>query len=285
MDVQNFINKIISKNAIIEKPLLGGMMNESFIINNEGKRYVLFISTDQANEMVDRVLEKEHQKIVYDLGITSKNVYFDTVKGIKIHEYIEGISIDKCETYDLDKVAVLLQKLHSSKTLSKLDYQPFVRFIDYEAQALKFSDLTDAVFVEGKALLMKNKQFLESIPKVLCHNDAQRSNIVKGIDDRYYLIDFEFVGNNDPIYDIATFGNGSVEEGFTLLNAYFKSPTLEEKQRYYLWRTYISLQWYLVALVKHYRGEGKIHNIDFLSVANHFINNAKSSINYYKEIK
>ena len=35
--------------------------------------------------MVDRPLEKEHQRIIYAIGITSRNVYFDETKGINVN--------------------------------------------------------------------------------------------------------------------------------------------------------------------------------------------------------
>lgn len=94
------------------------------------EKYVVYISTEQANEMVDRPLEKEHQKIASDLGLTSKNVYFDTERGIKINEYIDGTSIDKIEDVDYQKVADLFKRLHASKKLSKADYNPFERFVN-----------------------------------------------------------------------------------------------------------------------------------------------------------
>ena len=120
----------------------------------------------------------------------------------------------------------------------------------------------------------------------MSHNDAQRSNIVKDENDNYFLIDFEFVGNNDEIYDIATFGNGKVEEGRKLLDYYFENPSIDEIKRYYLWRIYVSLQWYNVAIVKHFRGEGKAHGFNFLDVASFFLNNANDAYKgYQKEIQ
>ena len=123
--------------------------------------------------------------------------------------------------------------------------------------------------------------------KVLSHNDAQRSNIIKTPNNEYYFIDFEFVGNNDPLYDVACFGNSFVSEGRELLNKYcFDKPSEDEIKRFYLWRIYISLQWYNVAITKHYRGEGEKHGFNFLDVAKHFLNNAKDAYDGYKmEIK
>ena len=288
-EILELINKILGENSTIVEPILGGMMNVSYLVKDgKGKKYILYISTEQANEMVDRPLEKEHQEIVASLGITSKNVYFDTEKGIKINEYIEGSSLDKVDEFDYEKVATLLKKLHRSIIISRVDYAPFRRFEeDYEKEALSFQKEVSPLYSEIRNFLFERRYYLESQEKVLCHNDAQRSNIIKTPEDDYYLIDFEFVGNNDPIYDIATFGNALVSEGRKLLDAYcFGEASYDKVKRYYLWRMFISLQWYNVAITKHYRGEGKAHNFNFLDVASHFLKNAKDAYDGYKlEVK
>ena len=288
-ELNTLVNKILGEGSIIESEVLGGMMNLSYLVKDKNnKRYILYIPTEQANEMVDRVLEKEHQRIVYELGITSKNVYFDTNIGIKMNEYIEGTSIDKVADFDFDKIAKLFRKLHSSILLSRIDYAPFVRFEEtYEKEALSFNNEVPSLYKELRDFLFNKRAYLESQRLVLSHNDAQRSNIIKGDDGEYKFIDFEFMGNNDEIYDIAAFGNGSVTEGRKLLEKYFDgNPSDEQIKRFYLWRIYISLQWYNVAITKHYRGEGEKHNFNFLDVANHFLSNAKSAYDgYHLEIK
>lgn len=288
VNLEKLINQILNKGQIVQE-LHGGMMNHSYLVKGgDKKNYILYIPTEQANEMVDRVLEKEHQQIAYSLGITSKCVYFDSTNGIKMNEFIEGTSIDKVKTFDFQKVADLLRVFHSSKTLSKINYEPFKRFVnEYEKEALSFQNEVSKDYQKLRDFLFKYKDYLESQKLVLSHNDAQRSNIIKDENDNYWLIDFEFVGNNDEIYDIAAFGNGVVKEGRILLDHYFDmKPDLDQIKRYYLWRIYISLQWYNVAITKHYRGEGKAHGFDFLAVATHFLNNALDAYNgFLKEIK
>ena len=280
MDKERLIKEVLGNDAHILSPLVGGMMNQSFIVEANNKKYVLYISTEQANEMVDRPLERDNQKLIYDLGITSKNVYFDTQKGIKINEFIEGNSLNNIEDYDVHEVAILLKKMHSSSKLSKEDYRPFFRFVNYENEAKSFLPDLGKEYNELRKEIFDNKEFLESQKMTLCHNDAQKSNIIKDNNNKYYLIDFEFMGNNDPIYDIATFGNGLVSEGYACLEEYFDhKPTLEQKKRYYLWRIFVSLQWHNVAIVKHYRGEGKTHGFDFMAVADFFFANAKDAYN------
>ena len=140
------------------------------------------------------------------------------------------------------------------------------------------------MYQEIRNELFKHREYLENQTKVLCHNDAQKSNIIKSVDDEYYLIDFEFMGNNDPIYDIATFGNADVREGYELLKEYEPNPSKDLKKRYYLWRMYVSLQWNTVALIKHYRGEGAIHHFNFLDVGAHFLANAYIAYQEFKKL-
>ena len=282
MEKELLVKQILGGDAKIMAPLYGGMMNESYIVSANNQKYVLYVSTKQANEMVDRPLERDNQQIIYNLGITSKNIYFDTEKGIKINEYIEGSSLDRLDSYDVRKVANLLKTMHNSPVLSKMDYHPFPRFVSYEQEAETFNIQRSDEYLTIRKTLFDNKDFLEKQPLVLCHNDAQKSNIVRSDKDEYYLIDFEFMANNDRIYDIAAFGNGLVSEGRALLDVYFEGkPTKEEIERYYLWRIFLSLQWHNVAIVKHYRGEGKAHNFNFLDVAEFFLNNAMEA---YKQL-
>ena len=284
MDKLAFIREVLSPEAQIISPLQGGMMNDSSIISDGQKKYVLYIGTTQANEMVDRVLEKENQALVFSLGITSKNVYFDTDKGIKINEFIEGSSLDKIDRYDIKKVAKLMHILHNSPILCKVDYGPFNRLLGYEEELKAFLPARDEMYQEVRNELFKHREYLENQKKVLCHNDAQKSNIIKSINDEYFLIDFEFMGNNDPIYDIATFGNADVREGYELLKEYEPNPSKDLKKRYYLWRMYVSLQWNTVALIKHYRGEGAIHHFNFLDVGAHFLANAYIAYQEFKKL-
>ena len=79
MDVNKVIENIFEPGAKVLHSLHGGMMNESFVVLSKGKKYVLYLPTKQANEMVDRSLEEYNHKLIYKLGITSENMYFSTL--------------------------------------------------------------------------------------------------------------------------------------------------------------------------------------------------------------
>lgn len=276
LKIEEILNKIFGdKNAKVKTRLLGGMMNETYIVTANNRDYVLYLPQGNANDVVDREEEKFVQKIASDLNIASKNIYCDTTKGIKCHEYIEGESLNKISDFDYEKIAIILKKFHSSPIKSNYNYDPFTKLDGYIKSVESFTKLSKD-YEDLLDILNKNKQYLMKQEMTLCHNDFQRSNIVKSTDNNYYIIDFEFVANNDPIYDIACFGNNIVEEGRKLLDAYFDhSPSDEQIKRYYLWRTFISVQWSLMALIKDHNGEGKIHGINFLEVSSFFVENAK----------
>ena len=83
--------------------------------------------------------------------------------------------------------------------------------------------------------------------------------------DRMFLIDFEYCGNNDPMWDPADL---SVEGGFTpeqdhaLLAAYFDLPTDTEYQlahscdyaRFVLFKALVDFLWTLWGLLQHVNG-------------------------------
>lgn len=270
----DLLNKTFKNDVKILDKLQGGMMNETVVFSSGNKKYVFYSPTKQANEMVNRKIEKETQDIAESLSLTRHSVYFNVKEGTKITEYIEGKSLNHLKFFSYKKVAKLLFDLHSSKQKCSLDYNPLSKLENYKKEASKYAKFCEE-FNELYSYIMNVKNFLLKHKKTLAHNDAQRSNIIKSKNGHYYLIDFEFSMNNDPVYDLATFGNDSVKEGLRLVKAYKKLSSLPNiEKRYLLWRIDISLQWYLVALIKHYRGEGNTHNINFLDVADHFLKNA-----------
>ena len=287
-EIENILNNVLKNNWIDYSSLFGGMMNRSYLINTkDNKQYILYIPGNNTMN-VNRKVEYFAQTKLNELGITSKNVYFDISSGIKINEYIPGSSLDKVDEFNYLKVSKLLHKLHESNLSSGIKYDPFNRFInEYEKECKTYIKEFDKDYLSLREFLFNHKDYLENQKLVLCHNDFQRSNIIKSTTNKYYMIDFEFTADNDPIYDIAAFGNNNVLDGRALLTYYcFAKESCDEIKRYYLWRIYLSLQWYIVALNKHYKGEGEIHKINFLDVAKHFLDNAKQAKEYLnKEIK
>lgn len=283
--LKDLLNELFPEGYEIVSQMYGGMMNRSYILEDHNhKKYVVYVANKQAGKLVHRDIEEQVSTILSDLNITSKMIYFDKARGIKIKEYIEGESLNKIDYYDYDKVAGLLHRIHDSKELANINYHPFSRLSKYENNALDYRQETNK-YRYLKDFFASHIHMLDVKEKVLCHNDFQRSNILRDFDDNYWIIDFEFAANNDRIYDIATFANDNIEDGERLLMAYFKKPTIEHYRRFYLWRIFISLQWADVAIAKHYQNEGKHTKHNFLQVAEYFVNNGIAAKEKFEALK
>ena len=159
----DLLRKVIGDDAKVVSELVGGMMNEAYIVESKQGRFVYYISTDQANEMVDRHLEKETQNIAFELGITSENVYFDLEKGIKINRFIEGKSLNKIEEFDYKKVAELLVKYHTSSKKASVYYDPLTRLDNYKKEAETHTKEFDENFQDLWEIVQKNRGFLKKL--------------------------------------------------------------------------------------------------------------------------
>jgi len=92
------------------------------------------------------------------------------------------------------------------------------------------------------------------LPQAPCHCDPLYENFLD-VGDRMYLIDFEYAGNNDPMWDL---GDLSVESEFTaeqdqqLLNAYFdRGPKPFDVARMSMYKALSDLLWTLWVVVQH----------------------------------
>ena len=89
-----------------------------------------------------------------------------------------------------------------------------------------------------------------SVQKVPCHNDALCENWVIG-DGKMYLIDWEYAGMNDGMWDLA---DVSIEAGYDevhdrmLLSKYLRhEPSGEEKKHFIANKIYVDFLWTLWA--------------------------------------
>lgn len=286
MEIESLLKQLFKDKEIkVISRFHGGMMNQSYLVLINNKKHVLYLPTPQANEMVNRREEMLNHERVNKLGLTYKNIYFDVEKGIKINEYVPGNSLNQISQYNFEKIAKLLQNLHKSPEISEIDYCPFDRLIAFEKEREMLTDYLDIHYLTLRNVVFDNIDFLKKDKLVLSHNDFQKSNIIQTPEDEYFMIDFEFMMNNSPYYDIACFANDNVSEGEKLLKCYFPNLSTDDFKKFYLWRIFISLQWHNVAIIKHYRGEGEKHHIDFQGVANHFISNALEAYNKLNLLK
>ncbi|WP_025724643.1 choline/ethanolamine kinase family protein [Acholeplasma granularum] len=254
----------------IDSRFKGGMSNYTYLIYVKNHPYVIRIIGEGGEHLVNPHTEKTHLKTIETLNISSDVVYFDVKTGIKVSKYVEGtpLSVEMSDE-DYHDVAKILKKLHDAK-LTGADYDLKGRLRRYE-KLLK--TLPSPHYYQLKmAWLTLYDNYYINYPKVLCHGDAQRSNIVKG-NDKTYLLDWEFTGLNDPYYDIASFGNIDFKDAEKLLEIYLeRKPSSKDYERIRFYRMYQVLQWHIVASYKHEIGLSEKLHLDFKMIAEKYLN-------------
>lgn len=282
-NIKEIINKCFgdNKHNIVYR-LMGGMSNYTYLVNVNDKLYTVRYPGEYAEHFVNRDYEEDGIKLFEKLGLTNKTIYLDKEAGTKVSEYTVGRSLNELKNNKEDlpykDVSILLKQVHNSGLKAINDYEPFKRLKNYEKDLLELGYILPDKYLEIKKEFCKYQNYLESQNKVLCHNDSQPSNFILDDGGKLFVVDFEFTGMNDPIYDISCFANMEIADGEKLLDAYFVTPTNDEKKRFYLWRSFQCFQWFNVAMFKELVGMSKTLKLDFNAIAMWYLQEAENNL-------
>lgn len=254
--------------------LKGGMSNSNYVVQIKEEFFTFRIPGKNAFAFVDRHIEQSTLELIKDLHIDGNLlVDLELETGYKISRFVEGTPLMMLNPADYyERASHILKKLHQSTLKANNDYAPFERLKKYEQLVETEGIEHQANYYDILNRFLEFKPYLESLPKVLCHNDSQPSNFILRPDDSLLLVDWEFGGNNDFFYDIACFGNNDFKFAEGLLPVYLnRTPKKDEWLRLYLWRTFQCLQWHNVALYKEAIGLSLELHLDFKAIAEAYI--------------
>ena len=240
---------------------LGGMTNHSYkITRNDGQEYLVRIPGDGTEEMINRLDERKSTELACNLGIDSALLYFGD-DGRKVMRFICDPQIMNEEVMrrkeNLLQAAEIFHRLHTCGVNTGVRFEVFEMAALYEKiireGGVAFYDDYDAVkqtVMDIKAAVDKNGE----ADKVPCHNDSLMGNWVLDKDGKLYLIDWEYSGMNEPMWDLSCL---SIEADYTeqndddLLEAYFgRKATNEEKKRFIAAKMYVDYLWTLWGLTR-----------------------------------
>ena len=259
---------------------LGGMSHLTYHIQVKGQDYTFRVIGADGNLFVDRKIERENINRVIPLGINNETIFFDEVSGDKAAKYVEGTVLTQVDIKPhLQDIAAVLKKLHTSCIKPASDYGHVERLALYET----FTNENDPQYDLLKSKWIEIFKTRQDKPRVFCHGDAQRSNMVLAT-DRLYLLDWEYSGLNEIYYDIASFGNIQFSDALDLLDAYVgRKATKEEQDAVKFYRMFQALQWHQVATRKDMIGLSEVVHFDFKMLAEKYLNLAETLYNEIKE--
>lgn len=257
----------ISKDKVTDVERAGGMTNKNYKVTADGKKYILRIAGTGTEGMINRNTEMINSKIASEKGYNVDVPYFNLETGVKISKFIENAetlthrSIKKEE--NLTKVCSILRSLHESKDFDmKNEFNAFEELKKYENilredQGEFFSDYFE---VREKVMALEEKMQKCGRVYVPSHNDLVSENFVKDTDGRIYLIDWEYSGINDDMWDLAAlsleneFSDDDIELMFRL---YFKGkePDTNTRKRLIMNMILQDALWSVWTLIKEAEGD------------------------------
>lgn len=268
-EIKNILTSILNIKLvdIDEVEVLGGMTNKNYLITINNKKYVLRIAGAGTTNIINRYSEKINAREVSKIGVDKELIYFNEETGIKISEYIEKAETLNPETSkkseNLLLTSKLLKKLHTSNIKFENRFNVFNEIKKYE-NLIKNKELIYkgyAGYTENRKLIFGLENFLKKNGMVIvsCHNDTVPENFIKNDKNEMFLIDWEYSGMNDPMWDLAAHSLESNfderEENMFLENYFEKNIKKEDYLRIGCYKVLQDFLWSIWTILKEETGD------------------------------
>lgn len=243
---------------------LGGMTNHSYKITREdGEEYLVRIPGDGTEEMINRLDEKKSTELGCNLGIDSHLLYFGD-DGRKVMKFIKDPQPMSEEVMrkreNLIQAAEIFHKLHTCGVNTGVRFEVFEMAALYEKIINEGGVALYADYDEVKQTVMDIKAEVDKdgeAPRVPCHNDSLIGNWVLDGDGKLYLIDWEYSGMNEAMWDLSCLSiecEYGTEEDDELLKNYYaiegRTAGVKEKKRFIAAKMYVDYLWTLWGLTR-----------------------------------
>lgn len=242
---------------------LAGLTNVNWLLLNDGDPVVVRVPGAGTGEYINRANEAVAAMAAAEAGVNAPVLYFDPADGLMATRYIEGAVTMNAERFrDLGAVTragQVFHRLHTGSAPFATDFQLFPMIDEYKALLASKRATLPAGYDDLQQMANVARAALEANPVALVpsHCDPLCENFLD-TGTRMFLIDYEYAGNNDPMWDL---GDVSVEGGFgpeqdeALLRAYFGGePPADQRARMVIYKAMCDLLWTLWGVIQHANG-------------------------------
>ena len=239
---------------------LAGLTNLNHLVAVDGERYVVRIPGPGTAEYIDRRAEAFAARSAAAAGVNADVLFFDESDGLMVTRFVDDALTMTPELFTdtarVERAADVLRALHRDADLFAVDFRLFPMIDEYKALlAAKRARLP-----EGYEVVQRDAEAarlaLEANPVVLVpsHCDPLCENFLD-TGRRMYLIDYEYSGNNDPMWDLgdlAVEGEFTAEQEAVLLRSYFGGePPRDQVGRMVVYKAMCDLLWTLWGVIQH----------------------------------
>ena len=230
------------------KPIKAGMTNVSYAFKLKNKKYIYRIPGAGAEGLVNRQNEYDAYKAIRWLDISDKVVYYDKKTGVKISEFIENArNADGMKMKEAIRCLLFAKhELHDkNKTVnSKINIVDMINNYERLMGKSKYPD-----YQKVKEKVLSNLRYWKKQPHkyCLCHFDLNPDNFLILKSGRIKLLDWEYAGMNDPIFDLAgwiVYKQYDIVHIYTLIAGYLEhEPSEQELKKVYAYIAAMGLLW------------------------------------------
>jgi len=234
-DVISRVPALVDARDLDVRPLEGGLTNRNYLVTAGDEQFVVRIVGENGPILVpDRAVEEAAMRRAVDAGISPEVVAFVQPEGHVVTRYLAGarpLTIPQFESPEMiPRMAERIKQVHELAPIEG-------RFDSYASirQWLAVLDVRGTRWPSRLATLLERVGRIEAertpIPAgdlVLCHNDPYHLNFLD--DGELWLIDWEYAGMGDVMYDLGFIGYMLDAEGRDLLlSSYFGSVTAQHR--------------------------------------------------------
>ena len=184
----------------------GGLSNRAWRVDAGGEAWFARLGHPDAAQLgVDRASECMLLRAVAAAGLAPELVACEPATGLLVTRFVEGRAWQAADVRveaNLRRVAAQVRRLHS------LPVPAGVADVSYARQARRLAAGLPAPTADERRLLARGEQTFALFDgreraSALCHHDLHHLNLLD--DGRLWLVDWEYGGRGDPLFDVAGF--------------------------------------------------------------------------------
>ena len=254
---------------------LAGLTNLNFRITVSAGTFVIRIPGHGTSEYIDRRAEEVAARSAAAAGVNCEVIFFDSSDGLALTRFVDDAMTMSPESFEdlgaVVRAGQVLRRLHDRATQFSTDFSLFPVIDDFRRILVERNAVMPVGYDESAELVSATYDALEGqqVQLVPSHCDPLCANFLD-TGERMYLIDFEYAGNNDPMWDLGDLsveGEFDEEQDRTLLSAYFDGdPGAPAVGRMVAYKAMCDVLWALWGQVQFLNGNPVE---DFAAYANH----------------
>ena len=258
--IKEKISSLLSEEEeVLSVEQLGGMTNQNYLVKTTNKQYIVKFFGKGTEKLINRQDEKYNLELLKDLDLDVKNYLFDIEAGIKVNEYIESaITLDSTSIKTkFDKIAPILQTIHSSGKELRGEFAPFEEIKKYESLIEEKIPYANYEAVRKEVFSLEKRLADLGVDRKSCHIDLVPENFIESPQGRLYLIDWEYSSMNDPMWDLAALfleSEFTSQEEEAFLSRYESEQTPVSREKIAIYKILQDAIWSLWTVYKEEQG-------------------------------